>query len=244
MNKQIASLSRVSKSFRRQKSMLSPLTSKTASNEKKAKQTVHQVLSKVDLRLFQGDRILLLGANGAGKTTLLKLLARVIKPNEGEIFLPAKIAAFLEVGVGFHLELSGKENVFLFGAIIGHKAKELYSLLSSIEEFAELKGLLDLPCKQFSSGMVVRLALAIALISLTPMIILDEVFTTLDASFQKKILQKILEKSKNEGLCTIFVSHEPEKLLPICTRALFLDKSGHLIEGAPMELYKHYLALF
>jgi lipopolysaccharide transport system ATP-binding protein len=184
-------------------------------------------LKDVDFDIEQGDRVGIIGRNGAGKSTLLKILSRITEPTNGTIKLNGRIASLLEVGTGFHPELSGRENIFLNGAILGMSRAEIKKHFDAIVDFAEVEKFLDTPVKRYSSGMYVRLAFAVAAHLDPEILIIDEVLAVGDAQFQKKCLGKMEDVSKNEGRTLLFVSHNSNMLSNLCNLG-FLLNNGNL----------------
>lgn len=194
----------------------------------------------ISFDLREGDIIGIVGRNGAGKSTLLKLLSRITEPTEGEIDLYGRVGSLLEVGTGFHPELTGRENIFLNGAILGMTRRETKRQFDAIVEFAEIESFLDTPVKRYSSGMYVRLAFAIAAHLNPEILIVDEVLAVGDARFQSKCLGKMHDVAESGGRTVIFVSHNMAAVRSLCNRALFL-KDGRLTldatTDAVMDLY-------
>ena len=185
-------------------------------------------LRNIDFEVSAGDRIGIIGRNGAGKSTLLKLLSRITEPSEGKIKIKGKISTLLEVGTGFHTELTGRENIFLNGAILGMSKKEIQKKFDEIVEFSEVEKFLDTPVKRYSSGMYVRLAFSVAAHLDTDILIVDEVLAVGDTEFQKKCLNKMDSISTQEGKTVLFVSHNLSAIEHLCNRG-FLINSGKLI---------------
>ena len=185
-------------------------------------------LKDISLDINQGDRVGIIGKNGAGKSTLLKILSRITAPTEGNIKIKGRIASLLEVGTGFHGELTGRENIYLNGAILGMSRKEIDSKLDEIIAFSEIEHHIDTPVKRYSSGMYVRLAFAVAAHLNSEILIADEVLAVGDASFQKKAIGKMNELSVSEGRTILFVSHQMEAVQRLCTSGIILEK-GRLV---------------
>ncbi len=181
-------------------------------------------LKDINFQIEQGDAIGIIGRNGAGKSTLLKLLSRVTAPTTGEIKVKGRIASLLEVGTGFHPELSGRENIFLNGAILGMRKREIASKFDEIVDFAGVERYVDTPVKRYSSGMYVRLAFAVAAHLESEILIVDEVLAVGDAEFQKKCLGKMGEVSQGEGRTVLFVSHNMASVKQLCKKGIVLDK--------------------
>ena len=182
-------------------------------------------LYDVSFDVQQGDRVGVAGRNGAGKSTLLKILSRITEPTIGKITLHGRVASLLEVGTGFHPELTGRENIFLNGAVLGMRKSEIRSKFDEIVAFAEVERFLDTPVKRYSSGMYVRLAFAVAAHLEPEILILDEVLAVGDAAFQRKCLGRMEDVSR-EGRTVIFVSHNMGAVRQLCNKGIYLD-SGH-----------------
>lgn len=198
-------------------------------------------LNDVSFEIKQGDRVGIIGSNGAGKSTLLKILSRVTEPTNGRIAIRGRVASLLEVGTGFHPELTGRENIYLNAAILGMSGAEIRRKFDEIVTFAEVEKFLDTPVKRYSSGMYVRLAFAVAAHIEPEILIVDEVLAVGDAKFQKKCLGKMSDVSEKEGRTVLFVSHNIAALKMLCDRAILL-KSGCLItEGDTHEVVSSYL---
>jgi len=197
-------------------------------------------LKDVSFEIKQGDRVGIIGRNGAGKSTLLKLLSRITEPTKGRIQINGRVASLLEVGTGFHPELTGRENIFLNGAILGMSRKEIQRKFDEIVDFAEVEQFLDTPVKRYSSGMYVRLAFAVAAHLEPEILVVDEVLAVGDAQFQKKCLGK-METSSNNGKTVLFVSHNMTALKSLCNRGIWLN-SGNIVEtGRANEIVANYL---
>jgi len=196
-------------------------------------------VKNLDLEVHEGDVIGVVGRNGAGKTTLLKLLARITEPTEGYGELRGRVGSLLEVGTGFHPELTGRENVYLNGGVLGMRRREINRKFDEIVEFAEVSHFLDTPVKRYSSGMKVRLAFAVAA-SLEPeILIIDEVLTVGDAAFQKKCLGKMNEVA-GSGRTVFFVSHNMGAVSELCTRAILMEKGHKLVDGSVGDVIERY----
>lgn len=186
-------------------------------------------LRNINFEIEQGDAVGIIGRNGAGKSTLLKILSKITAPTTGKISGHGRIASLLEVGTGFHPELSGRENIFLNGAILGMRKKEIKRKLDEIVDFAGIERYLDTPVKRYSSGMYVRLAFAVAAHLESEILIVDEVLAVGDAEFQKKCLGKMGEVSKGEGRTVLFVSHNMASIAQLCNQAILLS-SGEILD--------------
>lgn len=198
-------------------------------------------LRKVTFDVHQGEVLGVIGRNGAGKSTLLKILSRVTAPTSGEVRVKGRIASLLEVGTGFHPELTGRENVFLNGAILGMTKSEIRSKFDEIVEFAEVAKFIDTPVKRYSSGMTVRLAFAVAAHLEAEIMIVDEVLAVGDAAFQEKCLGK-MERVAGEGRTVLFVSHNMSTIQQLCKRAILFRKGQMHSTGSPAEIVSDYLS--
>jgi lipopolysaccharide transport system ATP-binding protein len=198
-------------------------------------------LKDVSFEIKPGEAVGIIGRNGAGKSTLLKILSRITEPTRGRIEIDGRVASLLEVGTGFHPELTGRENIFLNGAILGMHRTEIRKKLDEIVAFAEVEKFLDTPVKHFSSGMYMRLAFAVAAHLEPEILVVDEVLAVGDAQFQKKCLGKMQDISQQGGRTVLFVSHNLDSVLRLCNRAIWLD-SGCLREsGPPSQIINRYL---
>jgi lipopolysaccharide transport system ATP-binding protein len=199
-------------------------------------------LKDVSFEVWEGEVLGIIGRNGAGKSTLLKILSRITEPTAGRVTLRGRVASLLEVGTGFHPELSGRENIYLNGAILGMTRAEIRKKFDEIVAFAEIERFLDTPVKRYSSGMYVRLAFAVAAHLEPEILIVDEVLAVGDADFQKKCLGKMNDVSRREGRTVLFVSHNMGAVTSLCATALWLD--GGLIRerGATREVIGKYQA--
>ena len=197
-------------------------------------------LKDVSFEIKQGDRVGIIGRNGAGKSTLLKILSRITEPTCGKISIKGRVASLLEVGTGFHPELTGRENVYLNGAILGMDRADIKRKFDEIVAFAEVEKFLDTPVKRYSSGMYVRLAFAVAAHLEPEILIVDEVLAVGDASFQKKCLGKMEDVSQNEGRTVIFVSHNMPTVTSLCHRCILLDKGKIRESGNTSEVIVEY----
>lgn len=192
-------------------------------------------LKDVSFEVRQGEVVGIIGRNGAGKSTLLKILSRITEPTQGRVRIKGRVASLLEVGTGFHPELTGRENVFLNGAILGMHRAEIKRKFDQIVAFAEVEKFLDTPVKRYSSGMYVRLAFAVAAHLEPEILIVDEVLAVGDAQFQKKCLGKMQDVATKEGRTVLFVSHNMAAVLQLTSVGIVLDKGRVLACGAPEE---------
>ncbi len=200
-------------------------------------------LNDVSFSVNQGDRLGIIGRNGAGKSTLLKILSRITEPTTGRIGLRGRVASLLEVGTGFHPELSGRENIFLNGAILGMGKAEIRRKFDEIVAFAEIEKFLDTPVKRYSSGMYVRLAFAVAAHLEPEILVVDEVLAVGDMAFQKKCLGKMEEVGK-AGRTVLFVSHHLATVERLCTKSLLLNQGTLMFYGSTHEGLKQYVDSF
>jgi lipopolysaccharide transport system ATP-binding protein len=198
-------------------------------------------LKDVSFDVQEGEVVGIIGHNGAGKSTLLKLLSQITEPTTGEICLRGRVASLLEVGTGFHPELSGRENVFLNGAILGMSRGEIARKFDEIVAFAEVERFLDTPVKRYSSGMYVRLAFAVAAHLEPEILIVDEVLAVGDMRFQQRCLGKMKEVAQQEGRTVLFVSHSMAAVLGLCGRALLLNQGGIQEDGPSQAVVDRYL---
>jgi lipopolysaccharide transport system ATP-binding protein len=201
-------------------------------------------LRNVSFTVNAGERLAIMGRNGAGKSTLLKILSRVTAPTEGRVKIRGRVASLLEVGTGFHPELTGRENIYLNGTILGMKKSEITKKLDEIVAFSELEDFIDTPVKRFSSGMYVRLAFAVAANLDSEILIADEVLAVGDAKFQKKCLGKMHDVSEKQGRTVLFVSHNSDAVLNLCNRGIILDHGVENYEASDIkEVVEHYNTL-
>src|SRR5208282_528294 len=199
-------------------------------------------LNNLSFEVKQGDVVGIIGRNGAGKSTLLKILSRITEPTKGRVLLRGRVASLLEVGTGFHPELTGRENIFLNGAILGMTRREIRKKFDEIVAFAEVEKFLDTPVKRFSSGMYVRLAFAVAAHLEPEILVVDEVLAVGDAEFQKKCLGKIGAVAR-QGRTVLFVSHQISAIRALCTRCILLDLGKTIADGKPDQTVETYISL-
>ena len=188
-------------------------------------------LNGVDLTVYQGEALGIIGRNGAGKSTLLKILSRITAPTEGEIKLRGRVASMLEVGTGFNNEMTGRENIYMNGAILGMTKAEVDSKIDQIIEFSECGDFIDTPVKRYSSGMFVKLAFAVAAHLDSEIMVMDEVLAVCDMKFQQKCLGKMSDVAGQEGRTVLYVSHNMSTIRQLCTRCVVLDKGRVIFDG-------------
>lgn len=220
-------ISHVSKLFHRQKQRTFKELIPALVGGEKAVETFW-ALQDIDLEIKKGETVGIIGPNGSGKSTLLKLIAGVSKPTNGSIKINGKIAPLIELGAGFHPELTGRENVFLNGVILGMSRKEVDGKFKQIIDFSELWDFIDQPVKHYSSGMYLRLAFAVAIHTEPEILLVDEILAVGDASFQKKCFDK-MEEFKSKGTTIIYVSHGLVTVEKFCDKTAFINKSKLII---------------
>lgn len=197
-------------------------------------------LKDVSFEIKQGDRVGIIGRNGAGKSTLLKILSRITEPTQGNIKIKGRVASLLEVGTGFHPELTGRENIYLNGAILGMSKAEIKQKFDEIVAFAEVEKFLDTPVKRYSSGMYVRLAFAVAAHLEPEILVVDEVLAVGDVEFQKKCLGKMQDVAQG-GRTVLFVSHNMAAIRQLCNSAILMKNGTLVFEGGAEQVVNHYL---
>ncbi len=200
---------------------------------------VHWALRDIDLELKRGQNLALVGSNGAGKTTILKLLSNITKPTSGTVEVNGRLSALIELGAGFHPDLTGRENVYLNGTILGLKRQDIRAKFDEIVDFSGLERFIDTPVKRYSSGMAVRLGFAVASCLDPEILLVDEVLAVGDAMFRQKCLERIKQLSK-DGASLIFVTHNLYMVKAVCDSALYLSSGQVLLEGAPDEIITAY----
>ncbi|MBW7675621.1 ABC transporter ATP-binding protein [Chryseobacterium chendengshani] len=212
-------------------------------NDRSAKGSSDYVwsLRDIDFEIEQGDAVGVIGRNGAGKSTLLKILSKVTKPTTGKIYTNGRIASLLEVGTGFHPEMTGRENVYLNGAILGMTKKEIKRKFDEIVDFSGVERYIDTPVKRYSSGMYVRLAFAVAAHLESEILIVDEVLAVGDAEFQKKCLGKMGDVTKGEGRTILFVSHNMAAISALCKKGILLENGKMKDSGAIDTVLNTYM---
>lgn len=198
-------------------------------------------LNGINLEVKKGETLGIIGANGAGKSTLLKILSRVTAPTEGEVKINGRISSMLEVGTGFHGELTGRENIYLNGAILGMSRKEVDAKIEDIIEFSECRKFIDTPVKRYSSGMYVKLAFAVAAHLDSEILVMDEVLAVGDMKFQEKCLGKMGDVADKEGRTVLYVSHNMSTIQQLCSRCIVLDKGRVIYDGNVEEAIRIYM---
>ena len=198
-------------------------------------------LNGVSFEVKKGEAVGIIGHNGAGKSTLLKLITRITAPTTGDIYLNGRVASMLEVGTGFHAELTGRENVYLNGAILGMTRKEIDAKMEDIIEFSEVRQFIDTPVKRYSSGMYVKLAFSVAAHLDSEIMIMDEVLAVGDVAFQNKCIKKMREVA-NSGRTVLYVSHNMSTIRSLCDRCIVLSKGSVLFDGGVEDAISHYIA--
>ena len=198
-------------------------------------------LDDISFDVGQGERVGIIGRNGAGKSTLLKLISRITAPTSGTIGLNGRVASMLEVGTGFHTELTGRENIYMNGAILGMKKREIDRKLDSIIDFSECEQFIDTPVKRYSSGMYVKLAFSVAAHLDAEIMIMDEVLAVGDMAFQKKCLEKMDAVSRTEGRTILYVSHQMDTIRRLCDRCVVLDHGKLTYQGEVQDAISRYM---
>ncbi len=198
-----------------------------------------RALNNVDLQVNEGEIVGVIGRNGAGKSTLLKVIARVLIPTEGRVRLKGRVSPLLELGAGFHPELTGRENIFLNGTLLGHSRREIEARLPEIIEFAELDAFIDSPLRTYSSGMVARLGFSIATTWKPEILILDEILSVGDEAFRTKCKTR-MAKYRDEGTSTLLVAHDMNTIGTLCSRAVWLDHGEVKAVGPAKEVVSIY----
>lgn len=198
------------------------------------KNETFMALDGIDLTIYKGERLGIIGHNGAGKSTLLKILSRVTAPTEGKVYIDGRISSMLEVGTGFHQELTGRENIYLNGAILGMSRAEVSEKIDQIIEFSECGQFIDTPVKRYSSGMYVKLAFSVAAHLDADILVMDEVLAVGDVMFQRKCLEKMNQVSQTEGKTVLYVSHNMNTIRQLCERCVVLDH-GKIIHDGDVE---------
>jgi lipopolysaccharide transport system ATP-binding protein len=222
---------------------LRDVVSNLFSGEKKQNQDFF-ALSDVNLKVMPGERVAVIGSNGAGKSTLLKILSRITPPTNGNVSINGRVASLLEVGTGFHPELSGRENIYLNGSILGLKMSEIEEKIEEIIEFSGIRPFIDMPLKQFSSGMQLRLAFSVAAHLEPEILLIDEVLAVGDLEFQNKCLGKMEQVSKQNNRTILFVSHNLAAVSRLCTRGIVLQHGKMVYDGPIKNAINFYTGQF
>ncbi|MFZ2096349.1 MAG: ABC transporter ATP-binding protein [Anaerolineales bacterium] len=196
-------------------------------------------LDNVNLSICNGEVYGVIGKNGAGKSTLLKVISRVLRPTRGRIVIYGRVAPLLELGAGFHPELSGRENIFLNGALLGYSQKEMEACFDQIVDFSELRPFIDASIRTYSSGMYARLGFAVATAHVPDILLVDEILSVGDGEFQQKCFTRINE-FRNQGSTIVLVSHNMEQVQKMCQRVAWIDKGKIELEGEPTSVIPHY----
>ena len=197
-------------------------------------------LNNINLKINHGDRLGIIGHNGAGKSSLLKVLCKIYTPTSGTISIKGKVAPLLEIGAGFNPELSGRENIYLNGTILGYNLKRLREIEPDIVEFAELEQFIDMPVKYYSTGMYMKLAFSIATATQPDILILDELFAGGDADFIQKAQARMKAMIEDSNIM-VFVSHQMDLLHELCNRVIWVDHGNIIADGRPDEIINQYL---
>ena len=206
--------------------------------KKKTLERVH-ALKNINLKIKKGESLGIIGKNGAGKSTLLKLIAGVSQPTKGKIKVTGRVVPLIELGAGFHPELTGRENIFLNGVILGLSEKEIKAKMKEIINFSEIEKFIDTPVKFYSSGMYMRLAFSISVFVEPEILLVDEILAVGDTYFQKKCLDKMIE-FKKRGVTIVFVSHNLEAIKNFCSRAVYLKEGKIIFDGQPEKTIAYY----
>lgn len=242
--KPILEIQNISKTFRIQHEQHSYLSIRDSITNIFKPNTITETfyaLKDISFEISQGECIGIIGKNGAGKSTLLKILSKITPPSSGKIISRGRIASLLEVGTGFHTELSGRENIFLNGSILGMKKKEIQKNFDAIVDFSGVEKFLDTPLKHYSSGMQLRLAFAVAAFLENEILIIDEVLAVGDAEFQKKCMGKMNDISKTQNRTVLFVSHNMAAVKNLCSKAIVLENGNIKFNGVTENAISYYL---
>ena len=230
----------ISKSYKDYSSEFKRMLSWFGLNFKPAEE--HQILKHINFSIAPGEAVGIVGQNGAGKSTLLKIITGTLQATKGEINTNGKISAILELGMGFHPDLTGRQNAYHSAGLMGYTSKQIDAVISDIEDFAEIGEYFDYPVRTYSSGMQMRVAFAVATAYRPNILIIDEALSVGDSYFQHKSFDKI-KKFKEQGTSLLFVSHDKASILALCDRAILIDKGELLKEGNPEEITDYYNAL-
>ena len=208
--------------------------------QRRLRYTEFRALDHVSFSIQRGEAVALIGVNGSGKSTMLKLIAGVMDPTEGEVDVNGTIAPLIELGAGFDVDLTARENIFLNGALLGHNRREMQKNFDRIVDFAELWDFLDAPIRSFSSGMIARLGFAIATEVKADILVVDEILSVGDFNFAQKCHRR-MEKMLGEGTTLLFVSHNTDQVKELCPRAIWLDHGNVMRDGPSAEVCDTYL---
>ena len=248
MNKVTVDFKKVSKSYfigrhkyGRLSETLSSVTSKLLGKNTPIVQTKFWALKNTSFAVKEGETLGIIGKNGSGKSTILKLISRITYPNKGEINVRGRVGAFIELGAGLHPDLSGRENIYLYGAILGMKSSEIDARFKEIVDFSEIHKFLDIPIKRYSTGMYSRLGFSVCAFCNPDILLVDEVLAVGDINFQSKCLVKMDSFSKSDKT-VVFVSHDLEAIKKICSRVILLDHGKVVNDGKPSSAMADYLA--
>ena len=212
----------------------------TIIGQERLKGTTFMALNGIDLKIMPGEAVGIIGVNGAGKSTLLKLISRITAPTDGQIILRGKVASMLEVGTGFNPELTGRENVYMNGTILGMKKEEIDAKMEQIIEFSECRDFIDTPVKRYSSGMYVKLAFSVAAHLDSDILIMDEVLAVGDVNFQRKCLNKMSDAANKDGRTVLYVSHNMATIRQLCSRCVVLKEGRVIYDGDVEEAIQIY----
>ena len=245
MTRPVITFENVSKEFKLSKLRVRSLQEMFVSMFKKELRGKHQfwALKEVNFTINAGETVALVGTNGSGKSTVLKLISRIIDPTFGIITVSGRLSALLELGAGFHPDLSGRENIFLNGSILGLDRKEMTKKLDAIIDFADIGEFIDVPIRNYSSGMQMRLGFSVAVHVEPQIILVDEVLAVGDYNFQLKCLNKIREMQK-QGVTILFVSHDFEEIQKLCDRAIWLNRGEVMAEGSTDDIIKAFMDIY
>lgn len=207
---------------------------------KRNKYLPREILKGIDMKILKGQTVGLIGRNGCGKSTTLKLLARILKPNEGEVEICGRVSSLIELGAGFHPDMSGRENIYINATIFGLKNEEVDERIEDIIKFSELEDFIDNPVRTYSSGMYMRLAFAVAINVNADILLIDEILAVGDVSFQRKCFER-LKQIKEQGTTIVIVSHSMEQMYAICDRLIWIEDGRVREDGEPRIVGMHYL---
>jgi ABC-type polysaccharide/polyol phosphate transport system, ATPase component len=212
-------------------------------NNRKSK-TRFFALKDINFQVNEGEKVGIIGSNGAGKSTLLKIISRITPPTKGRAILNGRVSSLLEVGTGFHPELTGRENIYLNGSILGLKKKEINEHFEEIVNFSGVETFIDTPLKKYSSGMEMRLAFSVAAFLQSEILLIDEVLSVGDAEFQKKCMNKMEELNSSAGRTIMFVSHNMDAIRKFCSRVLLINQGELIMDGNPSDVIGQYLSRY